>query len=535
MNVEPLLQSQPASSRLWRVTLLFCVELVVLAASYQFFSVIECQQTGLFGVCRFLRSLVARALVVFAAFAVLAWARPQVLAGFRAAVDGAGGRRRWVALHLAGVGLLLLPLGLAPDGNIGAIFHVAVWPMALGSLLAGLGGLLWLAPAQAWRGLVLHEGGLFAIVLAVALVLPDIAEMAQGLWDWQVVTQITFEGVHWFLRLFADTVIVDAAHYNLGFPEFNVNIAPQCSGVEGMALVAAFTLIYAFIFRDTVRFPQFWIVLPLAVALSWIFNIVRIGTLIWIGREISPNLAVNGFHSYAGWLAFTLLALGIIWIVQAVPWLHRRAPAPTAGLRGDRTAALLVPFAAFMLASLLCYAFFPHPELGYPLRVLAMAAALWFFRSHYRQLDWRADPLAIGVGIAVAIGWIVLDQRSGEDGMALAAALAPLPGWAFAVWLVARLAGTVLLVPLVEELAFRGYLLGRLDGPGLPRRVLAVVASTAAFATLHGRWLEAGVAGLAFALLTLRHGRISDAVVAHLVANLIIALWALAISDFTLI
>lgn len=535
MTMHSTLRPDRRPSRLWRIALIFCLELVLLATAYQFLTTIDCQQTGLFGTCRFLRSLVARALVVFAAFGLMVWARPAAFAAFRRMAEATKTARGGLALHLLGLALLALPLFAAPNGDVGAVFALALWPLTLGSLLAAVGGLLWLAPAAAWRQLLGQDRGLIPLVLLIAALLPDAADMAQRVWNWDVVTRITFDGVHLFLRLFSDQVTVDPRNYNIGFPEFTVNIAPQCSGVEGIALVTAFSLLYMLIFRETVRFPQIWIILPVAILLSWLLNIVRIGALIVIGRAVSPDLAVNGFHSYAGWMFFTLLALGIVWGVQALPWLHKAASVPETGLRDDPVAAMLLPFAAFMLASLLTHAFFPHPELGYPLRVGAMILALLPFRQFYRRFEWRVDPVAVCAGIAVGAGWVALDQGSGTDGMELAAALATLPLWAFWLWILLRLIGTVLLVPLVEELAFRGYLLTRLDGPGLLRRALAVGLSSAAFAALHGRWIEAGGAGIVFALLALWRGRLSDAVVGHLAANLIVAVWALATSDFTLI
>jgi exosortase E/protease (VPEID-CTERM system) len=91
-----------------------------------------------------------------------------------------------------------------------------------------------------------------------------------------------------------------------------------------------------------------------------------------------------------------------------------------------------------------------------------------------------------------------------------------------------------LLVPLVEEMFFRGYMLSRLDGPGW-RRITAIALSSAAFAALHGRWIEAGLAGVVFALLALRQGRVASAVQAHVVANLLIGMVAAWRSDFSMI
>lgn len=531
-------QSSPVShpvrfSRVGWVIALFCLELLVLAALYQFFTQIECQQTGLNGLCRFLRSLVARGLVVFAAFALLVWARPRDFAAFVQAAAEATGRRNWLHLHLGGLVLLLLPLFLAPHGDLSAVFGMAVWPLIGGAVAASWGGFLWMAPRAAWRGLLSldHYAPLF--ILALAGLLPDIADLALPLWDWQLITRLTFTAVQVFLGLFADEVHVDAPGYVIGLEHFRVHIARQCSGVEGVALVTAFTGLYAFIFRETVRFPHIWLVLPVAIALSWLLNVVRVGGLILIGAHVSPNLAVNGFHSYAGWVFFTALALAIVFAVQATPWLHRqRVKAQALPLWSDPLAMALLPFAMFMLASLVTHAAFPHPELGYPLRVLVLVLVVWLFRAQYLAMDWRPDPVAIMAGIMVGIGWLWLDTSPPDAGQALAVALGGLSGWILAIWIVTRIVGTVLLVPLVEEMFFRGYLLARLDGPGLPHRLMAVAISSAIFAALHGRWLTAGLAGIVFALVMLRRGRVTDAVFAHMIANLIIAVWAFATSDF---
>ncbi|WP_074221790.1 type II CAAX prenyl endopeptidase Rce1 family protein [Rhodovulum sp. ES.010] len=90
-------------------------------------------------------------------------------------------------------------------------------------------------------------------------------------------------------------------------------------------------------------------------------------------------------------------------------------------------------------------------------------------------------------------------------------------------WYLARGLGTVLLVPLVEELFFRDYLEGKLRlGQGRAWAVAAALVSASAFAALHDRWAEALVAGLVFSWVCRRRGRIGDAVLAHAVANAVV-------------
>lgn len=79
----------------------------------------------------------------------------------------------------------------------------------------------------------------------------------------------------------------------------------------------------------------------------------------------------------------------------------------------------------------------------------------------------------------------------------------------------------VLIAPLIEELFHRGLVLRSMErrwGTGL-----AVAASSLLFATLHFQWydlLPLGIAGLLFALLRVRSGRLGPAIWAHVAFNL---------------
>ncbi|HET7409755.1 MAG TPA: CAAX prenyl protease-related protein, partial [Paracoccaceae bacterium] len=113
------------------------------------------------------------------------------------------------------------------------------------------------------------------------------------------------------------------------------------------------------------------------------------------------------------------------------------------------------------------------------------------------------------------------------------------PGWALAAWAVCRLLGTALVVPVVEELLFRSYLVEKLDlrarlGPILGL-TLAVAVSTALFAALHDRWIAAAMSGLVFAGFALRRGRITDAIWCHAAANAVIGIYALISGQWSLI
>ena len=534
MPMQATLFLSPSRRRPALLAALFCAELIALALTYQFTADIQCNLTGSEATCDFLSSLVARALVIFAVAGILIRARPAAFTRFLDAAALPGGMSG-LAVHLAGLVLLLVPLALMPGRDLGAVFYPALLPWSVGALAATLGGLLWLAPAAAWRDLLSQNRFAPVPILLAAAMVPDLADLALPLWDWQALTTATFMAVDGVLRMFSSTVQSSAPDYVIGMGDFFVHIAQQCSGVEGFALVTAFVALYAVIFRQDIRLGRFLlVVLPLGILLSWTLNILRIAALIAIGDLFSPDLAVNGFHSYAGWLFFTLLAFGLIWFVQSTAWLHRAGSHGPASLpiRHDPAAAAILPFAVFMVASTLVAALFAVPDLGYPIKALALAAAVGLFWPVIGTLRFTADPPALASGLAVGIFWLVMAEPPDAD---LAAGLTGLGGAGLAVWLLLRLFGTVLLVPMVEELFFRGYLLTRLDGVPLWRRVLALAVSSLAFAALHGRWLEAGVAGLIFGMVMLRRGRVEDAILSHLIANAVIAAVALARGDWSLI
>lgn len=517
--------------------LLFAGELVTVAVLYQFLARIECQQTGWDESCLQVRGLVARGFAVLATVGLFGWLWPFWMGDFLATARAWRPGRGTVLLHLAGLFLIALPALVTAGGDLSPHFALALPVWGAGALAAALGGLLWLAPARAWRQLLSLRNGAVLAGLVAAAFLPDLAQAARPLWGTTALTRTTFAAVEALLRLTGGEVYADPDLLRIGVNSalggIVVEIGQPCSGVEGFALVTAFVGAYGYLMRADLRFPRYWlVVLPLGLLASWVLNVVRITALVLIGAHVSPDLAVTGFHSYAGWLLFTLLAIAVIAAVQATPALHLRGavPSPTMPFRSDPVAAQIVPFIGLMLAGIAAPALLARPDLGHPVMVIALAGVLWVFAPALRRLPWGWDWPSAVLGLAVGIGWIAFaDPRSPGP------VLDDLDGAAFALWAVLRLAGTVAVVPVIEELFFRGYLLARLDGPGLPRRLLALAISAGAFALLHDRWLAALLAGLVFGVVMLRRGRVTDAVLAHVVANGLVGLVALVQRDWSLI
>ena len=342
------------------------------------------------------------------------------------------------------------------------------------------------------------------------------------------------------LRLFYSNVISDPSRLLLGTPTFLVQIAPQCSGYEGVGLVTVFLAIYLWLFRTRIRFPQAFLLFPIGAVAIWLANVLRIAALVAIGSSYSPALAAGGFHSQAGWISFIALALGAIAITHRMRFFASVQEDGVAEEINPIAAALLVPFLVLMGSVMVTAAFSNGFDRLYPLRVLAVAAVLLWFRRVYAQWDWGWSWTSVGIGGVVFILWTAFDRIITGDGTTVGSGIAALGHSEAVVWVGFRVVGSALVIPLVEEMAFRGYLLRRLaaaDLEGMEASRFSWVPfllSSAAFGLLHGRWLAGTLAGMAYALAFYRRGKLADAVVAHMTTNGLTALFVLITGAWSL-
>ena len=195
---------------------------------------------------------------------------------------------------------------------------------------------------------------------------------------------------------------------------------------------------------------------------------------------------------------------------------------------------------ALVAASILASAFAPHDQWLYAVKVAAIGAALWWFRGAYIPLLSGASLSSVAIGLAVGALWIATDPGRGLE-TPLGAWLASLPVWLAAIWLGLRAFGSIALVPVAEELAFRGYLARalvstRFESVGFGEfRLLAFIGSSLAFGLMHQRWLAAFLAGAVYALLMYRTKRLSDPIAAHVASNAAIMVWAVAARQWSLL
>jgi hypothetical protein len=209
----------------------------------------------------------------------------------------------------------------------------------------------------------------------------------------------------------------------------------------------------------------------------------------------------------------------------------------------------ILPFAVYMLSivagDLLGRLGFSAAELRwlYPAKIAAVVVLLALFWQEYSELRHiRLGPLvaltAVTTGVVVLVLWIALHA----DWMIVGSA----PGfdprtdgrldWG---WVLVRIAGAALVVPVMEELFWRSFLLRWIERAdfekvdptqaGLKSFVITIVL----FGFEHNLWLAGIVAGAAYSALFMRHRTLWSPILAHAVTNGLLGVWVVSTGNWS--
>jgi hypothetical protein len=212
--------------------------------------------------------------------------------------------------------------------------------------------------------------------------------------------------------------------------------------------------------------------------------------------------------------------------------------------------ARIIPFMLFMvLLAIRSYlpadGKFLDPRWVYGVSVLVVGGSLVYFWRTYDEVGAgsRLKPahwlLAIAVGVVVFKLWVMLT----EPWMLLgspSATFRPVDADGQLQWglIAVRWVGAALLVPVMEELFWRSFLMRWVDNPDFekvdPAEVSpkAMVLSTLVFMLAHTQWLAAIVAGLAYAWLYKYTRSLWAPIVAHAVTNGVLGAWVVLFGNW---
>lgn len=169
----------------------------------------------------------------------------------------------------------------------------------------------------------------------------------------------------------------------------------------------------------------------------------------------------------------------------------------------------------------------------YLVRVTLVLATLLYFWRDYIELTTKPAVVdfahAVLAGLLVFLVWIL-----------------PYPVWAGVnnhpqtvdieqdvLWLSSRLIGAALIVPVMEEIFWRSFLMRWIDNKNFlnssPKSVslFALVVSAGVFASAHHLWIAGLLAGLAYGALYIKYKNLWIPIVAHAVTNGVLGIWVM--------
>lgn len=171
----------------------------------------------------------------------------------------------------------------------------------------------------------------------------------------------------------------------------------------------------------------------------------------------------------------------------------------------------------------------------YPVKIAVVVALLALFWRRYHELAVvRLPPRRALIALAVGVGVLVLWVSLNADWMIVGSApgFDPRDGGRIDRLLVGvRIAGAALVVPIMEELFWRSFLMRWVDATNFESvdpaqlSIKSFLITTVLFGFEHNQWLAGIVAGAAYSLLYKRHRNLWSPILAHAVTNGLLGLW----------
>ena len=184
------------------------------------------------------------------------------------------------------------------------------------------------------------------------------------------------------------------------------------------------------------------------------------------------------------------------------------------------------------------------PVLAQPLRSIAVLVTLLVFSRGVIRLRPARPIASVLMGLAVFVIWIAPDLLFPgyrhlwlfDNPLTRASASSlPAPALRTSAWFVCfRVAGSALLVPVVEELFWRAWLMRWLISPAIEKVPLGTYGAQAfwitavLFASEHGVYWDVGLAaGVLYNWWMIRTRSLADCILAHAVTNAVLAAYVL--------
>jgi CAAX prenyl protease-like protein len=210
--------------------------------------------------------------------------------------------------------------------------------------------------------------------------------------------------------------------------------------------------------------------------------------------------------------------------VSATPNLSRRAYIP-----------YIVPFALFAVCMYSAPLFNTSQFLVYPIKTILVAASLVYFWNAYKQeIRFTFSWLVVISGVVVFFIWVLPEGLYPQIGHSEFNPYEQASGYGVYYLIAFRLVGASLIVPIMEELFWRSFVLRyaiKSDFKSLPLGQFSwfsFILTSLLFGFEHHRWLVGIVAGIVYAGVLYRRKNLFDPILSHAITNFLLGLYVLS-------
>ena len=208
---------------------------------------------------------------------------------------------------------------------------------------------------------------------------------------------------------------------------------------------------------------------------------------------------------------------------------------PNFSLDRWRSLPYVVPFASFMALLAVQKYVALNPELEYPARAVLLSAILWIFSRHVIDLKAKHKIETVVLGVAVFVIWVGPDMLFPSyrhhwlfENSFLGQLGAPAPENVLrspiVMW--SKIFRTAVLVPIIEELFWRAWLMRWLISPNFEKVPLgtyqfgAFAITAVLFAAEHGSYWDVGlITGVIYNWWMVRTRSLGDCILVHAITN----------------
>lgn len=200
-----------------------------------------------------------------------------------------------------------------------------------------------------------------------------------------------------------------------------------------------------------------------------------------------------------------------------------------------------VPFIVFLAFTEAARYLSSHAHFLYIIKTFMVAGLLWFWRRSYAsdfrfKLNMSGYLSAVIAGLFVLAIWILTDKifpQYGTDDVFNPFSFNISQFTAYAL-IAVRLFGAAIVVPVMEELFWRSFLLRYLINPNFQKVALGTfswfsfTAVVVLFGIEHHRVIQGMVAGIIYTALMIRQKNLRGCIIAHGVTNVSLGIYVIA-------